>query len=120
MEQTDISQFVDASLERYNLEPSAPGMQLEISHLDKELQKQINALCTTYKDAFATRKYDICLFLGFSADIDTNEGKTSCERERNLKPHVIKEIEPIMQKIIKEGVFAPADKPETHFGPKEC
>lgn len=34
---------------------------------------------------------------------------TSCERERKLKHHVLKEIEPIMQKIIQQGVFAPAD-----------
>ena len=35
--------------------------------------------------------------------------QTSCERERKLKHHVLKEIEPIMQKIIQQGLVAPAD-----------
>ena len=84
-------------------------MQLELSHLDTKLQNQVNALCATYKDAFATGKYDIWLFLGFSADINTKEGEYSCEKERILKPHVVKETAPIMQNLIKQGVFAPAD-----------
>ena len=47
VEQTDVSKIVDASLEKYNLELSAPGKQLELSHLDTELQNKVNALCAT-------------------------------------------------------------------------
>ena len=83
------------------MDPSAPGKQLELSHLDTELQNQVNALCATYKNAFATGKYDIGLFLGFSADIHTKEGEYSYEKERILKPHVVKEIAPIMQNLIE-------------------
>ena len=92
MSQTDISSIVDASLEKFNLEPKSPGTQLELSHLDSQLQKQINELCTKYKDAFATGKYDIGLYLGFCADIHTIEGAFSCEKERPMKPHVLAEL----------------------------
>ena len=70
-EQTDVSAIIDESLEKYNLEPSSPGKQLDLSNLDTKLQNEINALCATYKNAFATGKYDIGLYLGFSADIHT-------------------------------------------------
>ena len=108
-EQTDISSIVNASLEKFNLEPKSPGKQLDLSHLNSKLQTQINELCTTYKDAFASGKYDIGLYLGFSADIPTIEGAFSCEKERPMKPHVLAEIAPIMQNLIEQGVFAPAD-----------
>ena len=52
----------DSSLERYNVEPSTPGLQLDIGYLEKGLQKQINALRGVYNEAFATGKYDIGLF----------------------------------------------------------
>ena len=108
-EQTDISSIVNESLEKFNLEPKAPGKQLDLSHLNTKLQTQINALCTKYTDAFASEKYDIGLYLGFSADIPTIEGELSCEKERPMKPHVLAEIAPIMQNLIAQGVFAPAD-----------
>ena len=81
------------------MEPSATGMQLELSHLDTKLQNQVNALCATYRDAFKRGKYDI----------NTKEGEFSCEKERILQPLVIKKIAPIMQNLIREGNFAPAD-----------
>ena len=103
--QTDISQLVDSSLDRYNVEPSAPGLQLDIGYLEKVLQKQINAVCGIYNEAFATVKYDIGLFKGFSCVIDTKEGSKSLERERKLKPHILEKITPIITKLVQEGVF---------------
>ena len=107
--QTDVSQIIDNSLEKLNLEPKTPGKQLDLRHLDIKLQKQINDLSTKYTDAFAAAKYDIGLFLGFNAEIPTIAEELSCEKERPIKKHVLEEIDPIMQSLITEGVFAPAD-----------
>ena len=109
-DQTDVTQMLDDQLEKYSIEPITPGQFLSLEHLDRGMQLEINTLCDKYKTAWAVDKFDMGFFKGFAADIPTIPGSTALEKERPMRPHVIREIQPIMENLIREGIFAPADR----------
>ena len=44
-------------------------------------------------------------FSGFMADIPTEPSSTSIKKERPMRPHVLREIKPLMEELIKEIFF---------------
>ena len=102
--------MLNERLDKQSIEPPTPGQFLDLSHLDRGVKSDLDKLCTIYSLAWSKSKFYMGYFKAFQADIPTFEGSSSLEKERKMKDHVKGEIRPLMDELVKEGMFSPADK----------
>ena len=108
--QTSVIDMLDERLEKQSIDPPTPGQVLDLDHLDRGVKSDVEKLCDNYSLAWSKGKFDMGEFTAFQADIPTFEGSSSLEKERKLKDHVKREIRPLMDELVRKGIFPPADK----------
>ena len=59
--------------------------------------------------AFSTHRYDTGVFRFFDAELDCIPGSSVIERERQVKPHIVKELAPIVNELQEAGIIRKAD-----------
>ena len=96
-----MTDVLDSQLDKNSIEPPEPGQTLEISHLDKHLQKSITSLCLVYHKAWSKDKFDTGFFQAFQAEMPTNPGAKSYEKERPMKKFVLDEVRPMVDELLK-------------------
>ena len=104
-QQTDISGNIERHLQRYNLEPPDPGLQIDMTHLCDEIKFKTEKLITDYEEAFACHKYDTGHFEGFTATIEIKEGSSVIEKERPMRQSIKNELKPMIQKLLSENII---------------
>ena len=77
---------------------------MDLDHLDRGVKSDVEKLCDNYSLAWSKGKFDMREFTAFQVDIPTFEGS------RKLKDHVRQEIRPLMDELVREGIFSPDDK----------
>ena len=97
--------MLNERLDKQSIEPPTPGQFLDLSQLDRGVKSDLDKLCTIHSLAWANSKFDMGYFKAFQADIPTFEGSSSLEKERKMKDHVKREIRPLMDELVKEGIF---------------
>ena len=94
-EQMNISEVVDEKFEMFGMAPPPVTKKVELSHIDNmDERKVVDTLLSEYVSAFSTHRYDVGSFKFFDAELDCKPGSTVIERERQIKPTVVKELKP--------------------------
>ena len=107
-QQVDISDIVEQKFESYGLAPPKVTQQLDMSHIhDTDEKKVIENLVSKYPSAFSTHRYDTGVFKFFDAELDCIPGSSVIERQ--VKPHIVKELAPIVNELQQAGIIRKAD-----------
>ena len=109
-DQVDISGIVEQKFELFGMAPPKVSQQLDMSHIDDTGEKNvIETLVSKYPSAFSTHRYDTGVFRFFDAELDCIEGSSVIERERQIKPHIVEELSPIVDELKQAGIISKAD-----------
>ena len=102
--------MVEQKFELYGLVPPKVSDQLNMSHTeDADEKKVVDELVSRYPSAFSTHRYDTGVFRFFDAELDCIPGSSVIERERQVKPHIVRELAPIVDELIKADIIQKAD-----------
>ena len=108
-DQEEVSEVIDKHLSSFDLRPPDPGERVDMDHCTTEQKEGVQKLMKNYKSAFAEHQFDIGNFQGFVATIDVEPGSSHIEKERNLRPEVIKCLQPIVDNLVNHGILKLAD-----------
>ena len=108
-DQVDISKMVEDKFELYNLVPPEVSDQLNTDMDNDEEKKVVDELVAKYPSAFSTHKYDTGVFKFFDAELDAIPGSSVIEKERPVKPHIVRELAPIVDQLVKADIIQRAD-----------
>ena len=57
----------------------------------------------------STNRFDTGVFSYFEAELDCLPGSSSIEKERPVKPHIAREVKPIVDELLAAGIIRKAD-----------
>ena len=103
-QQSDIGQEIDNHLSRFDINPPVPGTQIDLSHISNDVIKPTEQLFENYSKAFASHRYDTGAFSGFTATIEIEPGSSVIEKERNMRPGIREELQPIIDQLLAEEI----------------
>ena len=85
--------------EIYNLVPPEVNDQLNMATDDEKEKRVVDELVAQYPSAFSTNKFDTGVFRFFEAELDCIPGSSVIEKERPVKPHIVRELKPIVDQL---------------------
>ena len=90
--------------------PPKVTKQLDVSHIDNtNVKNVVENLVSKYTSAFSTHRFDVGVFKFFDAELDCIPGSSVIERERQIKPHIVTELAPIVNELQQAGIIRKAD-----------